>query len=251
MLTTFTKNWWIHQLKLHHFSHLCHLFCYSGCPPDSWCGFSQIRMSISGSKAPVPWSNVGDDDWTSVCFNHLMDSGGVYNFYYFLRFSTKSDSKKIQEVSLISPCSHFQHLAANSPKTSINIELVAWQKKPRNRPLFQNLSWFEGVFAHKQRSTCSGCHTTLVSSTAAPVMEEQRLWKIADIDGDLNVALGPAKAKFFISIRMWHQTEDDGIGVGCNTCKDGCLLAMSFMSNLYCCAFTGYTHTQLSDTNCI
>ena len=49
---------------------------------------------------------------------------------------------------------------------------------------------------------------------------------------------------------MNQWTEDDGIGVGCNTCKDGCLLAMSFMSNLYCCAFTGYTHTQLSDTNC-
>ena len=155
------------SIKLHHFSHLCHLFFYSGCPPDSWCGFSQIRMSISGSKAPVPWSNVGDDDRTSVGFNHLMDSGGFIisiNFYFSPQRVTP---RRIQEVSLISPCSHFQHLAANSPKTSINIELVAWQKKPRNRPLFQNLSWFEGVFAHKQRSTCSGCHTTLVSSTAA------------------------------------------------------------------------------------
>lgn len=45
-------------------------------------------------------------------------------------------------------------------------------------------------------------------------MQEQRLWKIADIDGDLNVALGPAKAKFFISIRMWHQRKMMALELG-------------------------------------
>ncbi len=210
---------------------MAQLFFYdSGCSPDSWCGFSRLRLSISGSKAPDAWSK------TNLCWRWWLNkrlqpsSGqwGVYAFWFsprqrmvglvvlhfFDKFGVEVVLVKgafwlvgwvvewLQEVFLISPsCSHFQHLAPNSPKKSIALR-------------------------------------------ACGMAENLRLWKIADIpDGDLNVALGPAKAKSFISDVTPVWTEEDGIGVGCNTCKDGCLSAMSFKRNLYCYTLQDDTHT--------
>lgn len=67
-------------------------------------------MSISGSKAPVPWSNDGDDDWTSVGFNHLMDSGGFIisiHFYFSPQRVTPRSVSNITLQPLPTSCSKF------------------------------------------------------------------------------------------------------------------------------------------------